>query len=124
MEHRASSSSHDQASIQEDHTLMEETIVKKPHAGNSGAVEAASAAGAGAEAAAGIGAEAELSNTDVEQGKSPTKPSSPLKEKWTKSTHGLLAKAKQVTKRLYSPNKKCSKSKEGGELHSEGFPQK
>ena len=90
------------------------TMVKKPHAGNSGAV-----VGAGATAAAAA------STTDVEQGKSLAKSSSPLKEKFASFTQELTARAKQVTERLYkSPNKKCSKSEEGDESHSEGSPKK
>ena len=65
--------------------VTKNTIVKKPHACDSGAAEAV-AVGAGAAAATGVGAEApppsagENSKTDVEQGKSPAKSSSPLKE--------------------------------------------
>ena len=119
--------------------VADNTVVKKPHACDHGAAEAV-AAGAGAEAAgAGVGAEAsttppppllpsagERSKTDVEQGKSQAKSSSPLKERLsTFFTHGLLAKAKQVTRRLCrSPNKKHSKSEEGNESHSEASPQK
>ena len=117
VQHRASSSIYDQGSIQEDDTVMEQnvtdnTIVKKPYACDSGAAEAV-ATGAGT-ATAGVGAEVssppsagERSKTDVEQGKSQAKSSSPLKERLTTFfTHGLLAKARQVTNRLYrSPNK-------------------
>ena len=109
--------------------VADNTIVKKPHAYDSGAVEAA-AAGVGAEAAAaGVGAEAspppppplpsagERSKKDVEQGKSQAKSSSPLKERLaTFFTHGLSAKAKEVTTRLSrSPNKNHSKSEEDDE---------
>ena len=119
VQHGASSSSHDQGSIQEDDTMTEQnvannTIVKKPHACNSGAAEAAAA---GAEALPPPPSAGERSKTDVEQGKSQAKSSSPLKERLiTFFTHGLSTKAKQVTKRLYrSPNKTHSKSKEGDE---------
>ena len=129
--------------------------MKNPHACHSGAAEAvAPGAGAaavvawvGAEAvAAGIGAEAssspppppqaqpppplpsarETSKTDVEWVKSQAKSSSPLKERLTTFfTHGMSAKAKEVTQRLYiSPNKNHSKSEEGDESHSKASPQK
>ena len=87
VQHRASSSSHDQGSIQEDNILMEQnvannTVVKKLHACDSGAAEAA-AAGAGVEASPPpppLPSAGERSKTDVEQGKSQAKSSSPLKE--------------------------------------------
>ena len=120
--HKEHGASDDQASIsiQGDDMLTEQnvannTVVKKPHAGNSG-----TAAGARPGVAA-------ASMTNVEQGKSPAKSSSsPLKEKWTSFTQGLSNKAEQVTKRLYnkSPNKKCSKSEEGDESHSEASTEK
>ena len=121
IEHEASSSG-DQASIliQGDDTLMEpnivnNTMVKKPHAGSSGA-----AAGARPGAAT-----AAASTTDVEQGKSLAESSSPLKQKLTSFTQGLTTKAKQVTDRLYkSPNKKCSKSEECDESDSEASTEK
>ena len=127
----SSSSSHHEGSIQEDDTLMEQnvtnnTMVKKPHACDSRTAEAVGA---------GVGAEAppppppskgERSKTDVEQGKSQAKSSPPLKERLsTFFTHGLSAKAKHVTGRLYrSPNKNCSKFEEGDESHSKASPQK
>ena len=50
--------------------------------------------------------------TDVEQGKSPAKSSSPLKQKLTSFTQGLTAKAKQVANRLYKcPTKSVKNQK-------------
>ena len=130
VQHAASSSSScDEGSIQKDDTLMEQnvadnTVVKKHHACDSGAGAEAGGAVVGAEASTTpppppLPSAGERSKTDVEQGKLQAKSSSPLKERLT-TFFTLLAKAKQVTKRLYrSPNKNHSKSKEGDESHSE-----
>ena len=115
-------------------TEPDNTIVKKPYACDSRAAEPV-ATGAGALAAGGSEKHHHHHHDQQEKdqrqmlnrGKSPAKSLSPLKERLTTFfTDGLSAKARQVTNRRYigSPNKNCSKSKEGDESCSEASPKK